>query len=429
MKRIAPSPRVSCIRVLALVAAAVLAGCSRSGQAPSAGPGRAAASLAEPSEAERLAFAREVVAAFEAKDRTKLDAVIDWRTLVDIGTEGLELTEKDRSDFFLGVRKSVSSEFGFAGQINAVATQGGTLRCMGERKRQGKTVLLFRMTYPMEQGGMGYYEYLPRRFPDGKVRAADIYIYLSGEFLSETLRRLMLPMIAERSRTILDRLVTGEQDLVQDLPRVSQAGQLIGQGKAAEALAIFKSLRPGTMKHKAVLLGRLRAAQEVDEKDYLAVMDELQKLFPNDPCLDLVAIDARLLRKDYAGALEAIDRLDRSVGNDPYLDVIRAGVHELQGDLKGALECARRAAEREPTLIDAHWTILGLELKQRDHGAVLAQMKEIHQKFGLSFDDIKDNEAYADFVKSPKYADWITYLKSQAKPAPSKPADAPAAKK
>ncbi len=428
MKRIDSSPQVSWSCVLPMLAAVAVAGCSRSGPSPAGRPAQAPG-LAEPSQAERLAYAGEVVAAFDARDRAKVDSLIDWRTLVDAGTESLGISENERSEIFQGVRNSVSGEHGFAGQMIAASAQGGSLRLLGERKRQGKTVLLFRMTYPVDKGGLCYYEYVPRRFPDGKLRAADIYIYLAGEFLSEILRRLMLPMIADRSRTILDRLVTGDQDFVRDFPRIGQAGKLVSQGRSAEALAIYRTLRPGTLENKAVLLGRLRAAQEVDEKDYMAVMDDLQKLFPNDPCLDLIAIDAFLLRKDFAGALGAIDRLDRSVGGDPYLDVMRASVHELQGDHRAAFESARRAVEREPTLRDAHLVLLTFGLEQKDHGEVLARLKDLHDRFGLSFDDMEHEEEYADFVKSPRYADWLAYLKDQAKPASAKPADGPPSKR
>lgn len=428
MNRIDSAPQISWSRILPMLAAVALSGCSRSGPSLAGRPAQAPA-FAEPSQAERLAYAGEVVAAFDARDRAKVDSLIDWRTLVDAGTASLGISENERSEIFQGVHNSVSGERGFAGQMIAASAQGGTLRFLGERKREGKTVLLFRMTYPVDQGGMCYYEYLPHRFSDGKVRAADIYVYLAGEFLSETLRRLMLPMIADRSRTILDRLVTGEQDFVRDFPKIGQASQLVSQGRSAEALAIYRTLRPGTLKNKAVLLGRLRAAQEADEKDYMAVMDELQKLFPNDPCLDLIAIDSFLLHKSFAGALGAIDRLDRAVGGDPYLDVMRASVHELQGDPRAAFESARRAVEREPTLRDAQLVLLTFGLQQKDHGEVLARLKDLHEKFDLSFDDMEQDEEYADFVKSPRYADWLAYLKDRTKPALAKPADGPPSKR
>ena len=47
---------------------------------------------------------------------------------------------------------------------------------------------------------------------------------------------------------------------------------------------------------------------------------------PNDAMIDLISVDAYILRKAYDKALEAIDRVDKAIGRDPYLKVLRGNV-------------------------------------------------------------------------------------------------------
>lgn len=408
--------RLSSTRILPLVAAIALPACSPADPPPSASPARAPA-LAGPSQAERLAFARAVSESFEAGDRARFDGVVDWRAVVAIATEGLGLSSIERSEIYHEVRRDLTGERGFAAQLLERAKHGAHFHFLGERRRGGEDVLLFRMAPNRGDRGVAYYEYVPRRSPDGKIRAADIYVYLSGELLSQNLRQLLLPTIADRSRSVFDRLDTGEQVYVGDISRLRQAAWLLGEGKSAEALAIYRTLRPETLKHKVALIGRLRAAQAVDEKDYMDVMNQFQKLFPNDPCLDMILLDSYMLRNDYPGALKAIDRFDQAVGGDPFLDLMRASVCLLQGNSPAAESRIRRAIEREPTLQEGHMALMRMNLERQDYGEVLARMIEIQGKFGVRFDDIETQPRFAGFIRSPRYSEWLRYRKLHPEPA------------
>ena len=87
---------------------------------------------------------------------------------------------------------------------------------------------------------MAYFEFTPEKSADGKIRATDIYVFSSGEFLSEMLRRGVLPIIANENRNFLDKLVSGERDYISDLPKFSETVQLISEGKMKEMLALIQ---------------------------------------------------------------------------------------------------------------------------------------------------------------------------------------------
>lgn len=419
------------IGILAALAAAGHGHPDRDGlpaASPSASPSaKAPAAVAAPgalSEAECRDYAEAVIKAVEAGDQAAFNGLVHWDALFETMLAGLDISEPFRSGVLTGLRSSLLNEQrGFAGQLVQTSKRGGSIHFLRTRQNHGRQVVLFRFLFADSASGVNYYEFVPRRSPDGRVRATDIYVYLSGEFLSETLRRTLLPILADRSRSIFDRLIAGERDYVQDFPRIGEASQLVAQGKPAEALAIYKTMRPATRNQKIVLLGRLAAAQAVDEKEYAAVIEDFRRLFPDDPCLDIISIDGYLLRKDYSGAMKALDRLDRSLGGDPYLDLLRANISEERGDRGEARRFARLAVEREPSLLAAHWTLVTMSLHAKDYQETLERLKEIDRRFTMKFKDMTKLPIYAGFVKSPQHAEWLTYLeqkKAARKPTTTK---------
>lgn len=384
---------------------------------------------AAPSEEECRAFARSVAQAMASGDPTALHKLIDWDAIFQTMAVGLEMSASYREGVIQGLRKSIADpERGLSGRFVTNVKKGGSLTFLRTRQSRGRPVVLFRMILPDEQGGLNYYEFAPRRGPGGQVLASDIYVYLSGELISETLHRMLLPMVADQSRSFLDRLITGKRDYVHDYPDMGRAFGLMSQGKPAEALAIFKKMRPGTRKLKAVLLGRIGAAQRVgNDAEYAEAIEEYRKNYPDDPSLDLISIDAYIMRKDFDGALKAIDRLDQALGGDPYLDTLRSGLCESRGDKEAARRFARRAVEKDPTILKAHWARAGFAIEARDYKEVLEDLKEIDRRFKMVFGDLTKVPAYAGFVQSPEYREWLDYLKNK-KPDPGNADNRPASK-
>ena len=224
-------------------------------------------------------------------------------------------------------------------------------------------------------------------------------------------------MIVRQSPTLSDRLRPEEKDYLHDIPILKRANELLNQDKPKDALAVLRQLLPGTRKQKLVLMMFVRASQHADEEEYAAVLENFQRLFPDDPSMELLSIDAFALRRDFPGAMKAVNRLDQSVGGDPYLEIFRADLRVAQDDLKGAQHFARRAIEREPSLVQGYRTLLGYSLQAREYNDALARLIEIDRKFHLPVKDLSQDPEYAGFVESPAYTKWLEYLGAK-KPRP-----------
>jgi hypothetical protein len=335
---------------------------------PSGGQGRLAPNQLSDEECRDYALA--VVNAAGSGNRAAFTAQIDWDALFDASLVNLALSDQQLQEFKKGLKSSIDSDTGFAAQLVKNSQQGGKFDFLRTRRNHGRQVVLFRMIQPSETGGVGYFEFVPKRFADGKIRAVDLYVFSTGEFISTTLRHALLPVIADLSRNFLSKLVIGEQAYVKDFPKLSNVTALINQGKMQEALAIIKGMQPETQQ----------------------------------------------MKKDFPQALESIDRLDKAVGGDPHLNVVRAGISEKSGDLAAAARFAGLAMEQEPTLLTAYFTAIGISLKAAKYDETLAGLKALDQKFKMQFNDMKTVPEYAGFVKSPQYPQWLSYLAQKGKP-------------
>src|SRR5262249_41754095 len=159
-----------------------------------------------------------------------LNALVDFESIFAKAMAGFQVSDADRRGMLDGLRKSMIAGQGLPFQLIKNSQDGGELAFLRTRRSHQRPAVLFRMTQPPSVGTVGYLEFLPERCPDGKIRAGDVYNLSSAELLSESIHRFILPFIASRSRTFLDKFLTGEGDVVRDLPKIRQLNDAVNQG-------------------------------------------------------------------------------------------------------------------------------------------------------------------------------------------------------
>lgn len=106
-------------------------------------------------------------------------------------------------------------------------------------------------------------------------------------------------------------------------------------------------------------------------------------------------------------AIECLYRLDEAIGGDPALDVMRARAYEDAGRIAEARTCASRAAEREPALDGAWWTLVDVALRQKDWKEVARGLEGAETNLGWKPGDHAAESGYEEFVKSDEYRAWL----------------------
>ncbi|HEU0031174.1 MAG TPA: hypothetical protein VFQ53_11115 [Kofleriaceae bacterium] len=252
---------------------------------------------------------------------------------------------------------------------------------------------LFRV---LGDAGVNYHELeLDKR--GGEIKIADLYIYMTGERLSDTFANLIDTLMAS-------------PDMMGSSLTMTRIRQLMASGDYASARQELQSLPSKLRQSKPMMLMDVQLTSELDnEAEYGKAIDAYAKAFPNDPSLDLVQVDGTLMKKKYAETLAILDRLDKRLGGDPYLDVLRAGALSESGKLEDAVTAAQKATTREPTLEPAWWQLLTTQSAAKHYGDALKTLETLRDKFGAKTDaaSLRADERFIKLAASKEYAAWI----------------------
>jgi tetratricopeptide (TPR) repeat protein len=358
-----------------------------------------------------LEFAEMVEETLSAAEPTLLDRSFNLDAVVDAAANGLGASDEMMAGFRRGAREAP----GIGAQVAKAIAAGGRYAFLRVRALGGRPSVLFRL---ITDQGVNYHEYVLERSQAGGVKVVDVYVYATGELMSQTLRRTVKQAVAFEEHGLSRRLAAWEGDLAKGLQDVPRMQELFGAGRYAEALAMYRALPRTLQQDKSYMILLVLCAGQVSEEEYKDAVAEFRKLFPDDPALALISVDGLVMRGEYAEALAAVDRLDRIVGGDPYLDVVRSDICLGMGVPEKASAFARRAIRREPLLEEAHWAVVSVELERGDFAGVARALTEMEENLGFRVEGLEEDEAFAEFVSSQEYRDWLR-LGEEDEPKPS----------
>lgn len=403
---------------LILVCCGLLVGCTRSSPPAAQNGAKGTGALdvpngplageqwPSPSDEECQAFAQSMAQAIQEGNIVSINELIDWDTvLLRCVREDGPLGESAKG-FVQGTKASVSSPTGIAGQLAKCSADGATYHLLRSRTRDGRKTVLFRMVHP--SAGVNYHEYLLANKPDGQTRAIDLYVFLSAENISTTLRRWYLPVAAHQNRGFLERLTGQENGLVKYAGQVETLVSRLQARQFQDVLNIYRSLPESVQQEKSLLLLRLQAAMQVSEDEYRRAIDTFLRQYPDDPCTDMLSIDHYVMKKQFDKAVSCINRVDQAVEGDPYLISLRGRFYIAAGNKSKARESFDAAINAEPTLTDPYEGMAQLCAEEGDFAGVVHWLDELEQKFQfqVSFPDLESAAEYAEFVKSAEYKAW-----------------------
>ena len=275
--------------------------------------------------------------------------------------------------------------------------EGYRMLHMGKRDGQPAPIMRRLARAPRKAVVIVGYDQLVLEKQGKDVKLVDIYSYTQGDFLSN--------LLVSGMDAMSDQGIGGSMDAATALKK---SRELQKDGKFAEALAVVDALPPEVHNSRMVQMARLRIADQLSQDAYKQALDELAKLFPNDPSVALVDVDGAFLRGDFTKALADIDTIDNAVGGDPFQDAIRASVYisrNQPGDYDKAAAAAEKAITTEPTLAKGWWARLDVAVKRKQYKLAVETMQHLHDDFGAKLDPdaLAKLPDYTDFLASDEY--------------------------
>jgi len=218
--------------------------------------------------------------------------------------------------------------------IDAMGKDGG-YQLIRQYEKDKKQHILFRLN---GDGGMNYHDYeLVKR--NDAIKAADVFIYMTGENLSKT--------IADALQ--LDNQNMPKEDM-EKVNKVKTIKSLMAQGENEKALKLYDDLPDIVKKEKAYQMIHIRLCSKLDNDRYVQSLNEYRSLYPKDPNMYLMMIDAYALQKNYPMALYSVNKLDSLIGTDPYQDYERGMIYLQMKDTVRAQESFERLHANMPKL-------------------------------------------------------------------------------
>lgn len=375
---------------------------------PAAAEGSPAAAGEFLPEADQLTFARTLEQATTDGNVAAMNALIDWNQIIDTATAGesnptLDRTRAEFKKGFLNAQNGGQNSALCQRIVDAVK-QGGRFKFLRLGTVGTEQFALFRLKVPNQ--GVNYHQYILKRSEDGLVRATDLYLFLSAERTSETIRRIWLPLSADVSKTFFERLLK-PTPLMAALSSLKPLQQYLREGQFDRFMEAYYKLPEQVQHEKFLLLMRLQATQQISDEEYAKTIEVFRKHHPHDPALDFLLIDGYALKKEFEKSLECIDRTNEATGGDAYLVSTRAVTLAQLGRFDEAKKSADKAIEMEPAEQDSYWNAITVAILAKNDEETGNYLTLIENELHLQIGDLTQIPFYADFVKSGGYAKWL----------------------
>jgi tetratricopeptide (TPR) repeat protein len=346
--------------------------------------------------------------ALQSGDPAKANAIFSWDMCVERAAHGIDLPPQTRNEFLRGLVDGAKSQGVMFHEIVNAQKQGGKFKFLRIHEVDGEKRAMFRLV--LANAGASYQDYLLTKDEAGTVKIYDVYVYVMGESISETLRRIVLQIAANENRGLLDRLAGREQLLVKHLGEVTRMITLTQQGDHAAALAIYDALPAEVSEQQFVLMIAVRAAQQsMNFPKYQQILETFRRAHPDNPGMNLVAIDYFALRGEHDKSLAAIDRLPAAIIDDAYVDVMRAGAFFAAKQFDEARKAADKAISKEGDVQHAYWMHVSISIEQGQFDETLKWLKTIDGKFPVKWRELLSLPQYDSFRASPQYREWQSY--------------------
>ncbi len=362
---------------------------------------RAPKAVVVPSEEECVEFGRRAERAINSGRIEEIESLFAPEQLCDRAAEGLRLPASELMDFRTGYAAAVRRE-GVADLRVAKS-----VRFLRVEQKGGDRWVWLRVLSAGDR--LNYLGLACMHREDGGIGWFDLFNYSLGEATSATMRRNALPALSAHERQLRERLSRSDCVFLDNFPKIEKVHQLCRRGSWAEALRVLKELPAELRGERLVLSMMVVVASNLDEARFLDAVDEWYSQRPGDPALDLVGLDAALMRRDYLQAQRHIAGLQELFGEDPYLSYMKARVLLLDDDLDEARTSAQWAIDHESELKPAYEVLLRVEVAARNHAAVgrLLEMMESRFPEEDQYARISADRMFERFLFSADCQQWL----------------------
>jgi len=328
--------------------------------------------------AEASAFGKSLEKETMAGLPDKLNTIFDQNTFADNVVDAMH-------DNSFGVKQAVKEkikELKLGNEIVKGKGDEGLFSLLKQYEKDGKQHLLYRLCF--NDGGLNYYDFELAKF-NGQIKAADVYVYLSGEMFSKSIGTLLSSVLGEKSSD-------------KNIEAIQKMSRLLKAKEYDRAMKVYATLPASIQKEKTVQLIYIRICEGISNDVYLKALNEYEAAFPNEPNIYLMMIDKYFLDKKYKETLEMVDKLDGLINKDPFLDFYRSNLSDAMGNTADAILYCERLVKNMPTYDRGMLQLIILYESEGQH----EKAKAIAKQYAANDTPNKANKLQQLYVSYPK---------------------------
>ncbi|MFT6961089.1 MAG: tetratricopeptide (TPR) repeat protein [Flammeovirgaceae bacterium] len=270
--------------------------------------------------------------------------------------------------------------------------------------QQSKKVHLIFRLFSLD-GGLNYHDYeLDFNNKMNYWEISDAYFYLHGENFSKTLRSLYMPAVSP----ILKKNQKSANEEKHIILKIKEIKDLAESGNYELAYKMCDSIPKASQNKKHFRLMVLNIAKNINTEKYIEEGRKILDLFPDDPSVNLVAIDYYFNSEEYEECQQVIDKLDEQVGGDDLLDFYRGNTHYKMKELGKATNYYKATLENYPYFQKAYDLLIEIYVTQKDLENAINSIDKMVVENEYDKQEIADiiRELYPKLSKSGKFKAW-----------------------
>ncbi|MFN8252594.1 MAG: hypothetical protein U0V75_12010 [Ferruginibacter sp.] len=325
---------------------------------------------------EALEFATAIEKSIAKGDASFLDKAFSKREF----TKRLNLPDGDEAR---GYATGIMSKLTLGSQLIAALSGRDAFSFIKQYEKDGKHHIIFKI-YMDKSGSLNYHDYELLK-TNGQCKIADVYIYMSGETMAETLGNLYKTLDKHANET--DKSFSDK-----DMPEVfnlKKAKELMMRGQYAEAKEVFNSLPDYLRNTKPALLMNTQICAGVSNEEYAKAIEAYKFRFPGERNISLLMIDGYYIRKDYLKMLGAINTLDSQINKDPFLDYYRYLGYNILNDDSNALASLQRLIVSMPDFEKGYLELIARDLRTGNRKSADSLAAIYKKKPGFEQEDLQ----------------------------------------
>lgn len=358
-------------------------------------------------------FADAIQLSVAARNLAGFNNLVSWTSIATRATS--QLSGKPIDEFKTRLLNDVKGKNSLGAKIINTVNSGGSYDFLKLKKSDKTVVAVFRMLLPAGRG-VNYHEYALAKTTSGQVVASDIYVYLTGEPLSASIRRNLITALGNTAEGKSLKLTGKDKLLADNLKTVEALTQALAKQDAKLAREQILKLPNELRNDKAIQTLTLNTYKK--SSAFETVLASVRKIYPKDVFMDMIAIDVMVRQKKYQEAIDAIERINKRTGGDPHLKILHGRMLLNLNKQAPGRQMIKEALTEDDSLLSGYWNLVSFSLKDKDHVETLNLLKSIHTKFKINFKDLRQIPSYQHFVKSAEFEDWKEYLKAESASAP-----------